>query len=125
MTINEAIRALDEAREELGGDAPLLMADGLPVRRLPFDRDCVNGAVYVSDLPPEPEDDEDPEEDRRLIDRAAQHYVGEAPGRDCPGGTSTVTWERGVATVTLANVHGTLARYRYDQHTDRLSPLAA
>jgi hypothetical protein len=34
MTIDEAIRALTEARERMGGDAPLLMADELHVLRL-------------------------------------------------------------------------------------------
>jgi hypothetical protein len=48
MTITEAIEALELARVELGGDAPLLMADGLHVLRLLTSDDSTK-AVYVSD----------------------------------------------------------------------------
>jgi hypothetical protein len=55
MTIHEAIVALTKARKELGGDALLLMADGLQVVDFPLGDDC----VYVSDVPqPEAEEQE-------------------------------------------------------------------
>jgi hypothetical protein len=47
MTIDEAIAALTEAKAEVGREAPLLMADGLPVVSFPVG----DGAVYVCDLP--------------------------------------------------------------------------
>jgi hypothetical protein len=47
MNIDQAIAALTEARAEVGGAAPLLMADGLHVVKLPGG----NGCVYVSDRP--------------------------------------------------------------------------
>jgi hypothetical protein len=59
MTIDEAIVALTEAREKVGSDAPLLMADGLDVVSLPIGE----GAVYVCDLP----EDEDEGDDFELI----------------------------------------------------------
>jgi hypothetical protein len=55
MTVNEAIEALTRARDEVGGDAPLLMADGLHVVDFPLVGD---GCVYVCDVP-QPEDDEE------------------------------------------------------------------
>jgi hypothetical protein len=63
MTIDEAIEALTEARDRVGGDAPLLMADGLHVVRLDVadDSTLVYGpCVYVCDLPQPGDDDEDP-----------------------------------------------------------------
>ena len=54
MTLDEAIAALTDARAEVGGDAPLLMVDGLHVVRFPVD----DGVVYVCDLP-QPGDEED------------------------------------------------------------------
>jgi hypothetical protein len=53
MNLNEAIAALERARDELGGEAPLLMADGLHVVKLPVG----DGAVYVSDSPQPGEED--------------------------------------------------------------------
>ena len=47
MTLDEAIAALEKAKAEVGGDAPLLMADGLHVVKLPIG----DGCVYVSDSP--------------------------------------------------------------------------
>jgi hypothetical protein len=47
MTIDQAIRALTEARDKVGGDAPLLMADGLHVVKFPVGDAC----AYVCDLP--------------------------------------------------------------------------
>jgi hypothetical protein len=58
LTIDGAIRALRQAREQVGGDAPLLMADGLPVYRLEawaLDIDDGGPFVYVSDLASEPD----------------------------------------------------------------------
>jgi hypothetical protein len=46
LTIDEAIRALQRAREQVGGDAPLLMVDYLHVFRLPVG----DGCVFVSDV---------------------------------------------------------------------------
>lgn len=53
MTINEALEALARAKAEIGGDAPLLMADGLHVVKLDVQPDplLVGGCVYVRDLP--------------------------------------------------------------------------
>jgi hypothetical protein len=51
MTVNDAIEALERARLEVGGEAPLLMVDGLQVVEFPLGDCC----VYVSDSPqPEP-----------------------------------------------------------------------
>jgi len=61
MTIDEAIEALAEARDWVGGDAPLLMADGTPVVKFDVtdDNSLTHGpCVYVCDQP----DDEDEEE---------------------------------------------------------------
>jgi hypothetical protein len=55
MNLDEAIEALTKARAEVGGDAPLLMADGLHVVSFQTGDD---GAVYVCDLP-QPGDEED------------------------------------------------------------------
>jgi hypothetical protein len=55
LTVDQAIAALQRAREEVGGEAPLLMADGLHVVKLPVGDD---GCVYVCDLP-QPGDEEE------------------------------------------------------------------
>jgi hypothetical protein len=58
LTIDGAIRALQRAREQVGGDAPLLMVDGLPVHRLEAWAQNWHRAgpcVYVSDAAPEPD----------------------------------------------------------------------
>jgi hypothetical protein len=47
MTVDEAIRALTLAREQLGGDAPLVMADGLGVRLV---ADTRQRCVYATDV---------------------------------------------------------------------------
>jgi hypothetical protein len=47
MTLSEAIEALTRARTVLGGHAPLLMADGLPVVSFAIDHDI----VYICDAP--------------------------------------------------------------------------
>jgi hypothetical protein len=47
LTIDEATRALLQAREQLGGDAPLLMADCLPVHFIVSHKE---GCVFVSAL---------------------------------------------------------------------------
>jgi hypothetical protein len=52
MNIDEAIAALTKARAKVGGDAPLLMVDGLHVEQFPIG----DGCVYVSD-PLEPKVD--------------------------------------------------------------------
>jgi hypothetical protein len=64
MTLDEAIAALTKARAEVGGEAPLLMADGLHVvsfdaRKAAPDIGFGPGtaAVHVSDSP-QPEDEE-------------------------------------------------------------------
>jgi hypothetical protein len=46
MTVDEAIPALTQARERLGGNAPLVMADGLGVRLKACVTDC---CVYATD----------------------------------------------------------------------------
>jgi hypothetical protein len=55
MNLDEAIAVLTKARTKVGGDAPLLMADGLHVVSFPTGDD---GAVYVCDLPQPGDDDE-------------------------------------------------------------------
>jgi hypothetical protein len=53
LTIDRAIQALTEARAELGGEAPLLGADGMPFY-------CViegDDAVLLTDFPMEDADD--------------------------------------------------------------------
>jgi hypothetical protein len=47
MTIDRAIRALQQAREWVGGDAPLLMVDQELVLSFPIGDDC--DCVYVTD----------------------------------------------------------------------------
>ena len=47
LTIDEASRALAQAREQLGGDAPLVMADEMPVHFIVSRKD---GCLFVSDL---------------------------------------------------------------------------
>jgi hypothetical protein len=47
LTIDEASRELARALELLGGDAPLVMADCMPVR---FKVSRTHGCVFVSDL---------------------------------------------------------------------------
>jgi hypothetical protein len=52
LSIDGAIRALQQARERVGGDAPLRMADELPVYSLnPHFHD--GPAVYVCDVAPD------------------------------------------------------------------------
>jgi hypothetical protein len=53
MTLHEAIEKLTELRGQLGGDAPLLMADGLHVVEFP----AGDGRVYVCDSPQPPDDE--------------------------------------------------------------------
>jgi hypothetical protein len=53
MTVDKAIEVLTEARKTVGGDAPILMADELPVVSFPLGEDC----VYVCDVPDEPDDE--------------------------------------------------------------------
>jgi hypothetical protein len=48
MTLNQAIQELTEARDQIGGDAPLLMADYLHVVKFNVDDD--DGAVFVCDV---------------------------------------------------------------------------
>ncbi len=48
MNLNEAIQALTEARDQLGGDAPLLMADGRDVVEFQMFED--DHCIYVSDV---------------------------------------------------------------------------
>jgi hypothetical protein len=58
LTVNDMIRALGDVRRDHGGDCPVLMADGAPVKRLtprkPFRDDGITGneptVVYVNDL---------------------------------------------------------------------------
>jgi hypothetical protein len=47
MTVDEAIQVLTSSRELLGGDAPLVMADGLGAR---LEVSQSDGAIYVCDL---------------------------------------------------------------------------
>jgi hypothetical protein len=47
LTVDRAIAALFRARDKVGGDAPLLMMDSLPVTRFPV----AEGVVFVSDAP--------------------------------------------------------------------------
>jgi hypothetical protein len=54
MTLDEAILALTNARAEVGGEALLLMVDGLHVMKFPIG----DGCVYVSDLPQPGDEDE-------------------------------------------------------------------
>jgi hypothetical protein len=49
MTVEEAIRRLEKVRAEVGGEAPLLMVDGLPVCDFVVGKECE--WVYVTDLP--------------------------------------------------------------------------
>jgi hypothetical protein len=82
MTVNEGIRQLSELRESVGGDAPLLMADGLDVTRFNLAGD--GSCVFVSDAP-SPEEDA---EDQQLF-KAEEDYLmraAEADSRaECPG----------------------------------------
>jgi hypothetical protein len=48
MTVDEAIRALTLAREQLGGDAPLMMVDENGVRLF---ADAEHGCVFATDFP--------------------------------------------------------------------------
>jgi hypothetical protein len=50
MTLDKAIQSLIEARERVGGDAPLLMADKQPVRSLNFGMTDDGEGVIVSDV---------------------------------------------------------------------------
>jgi hypothetical protein len=47
MTVNEAIRALESIRDDMGGEALLRMADGMDVVRL---RHTGPQVVYVTDI---------------------------------------------------------------------------
>jgi hypothetical protein len=56
MTVNEAIQALTEARDQFGGNAVLKMADGMLLVK--FDTSHASGgAIYLCDVP-QPSDDE-------------------------------------------------------------------
>lgn len=59
MTVNEAIAALEAAKVEAGGEAPLLMVDGLHVIKFPVG----DGCVYVSDAPPPGDEQDEPDDD--------------------------------------------------------------
>ena len=47
MNVKQAIEALEQARQVVGDDAPVLMVDSLPVVR--FQPSAKNGCVWVSD----------------------------------------------------------------------------
>ena len=92
MTVNEAIRALTEARDKVGGDAPLLMADGLHVVSLldGHHPGYIAGegppCVYVCDSPQPGSDEEMMEADAR---KALRRY-----GVNPDGMTRSQVYER-------------------------------
>lgn len=67
-------------------------------------------------------------EDDELYHRAVKAYFRRYPGADCPNtGLSTVEWygtRNSAAVVTLKNVRGRLAAYRYSEASDRLREIA-
>jgi hypothetical protein len=63
-------------------------------------------------------------DDKDLVDRTTRTYFRGHPRRDVPSDNSAVEWlNNDRATVTLSNVNGVLARYRYDRVHDRLRRL--
>ena len=83
MTVNEAIRALTEARDTVGSEAPLLMTDGPHVIKLPIG----DGCVYVRDVP-QPEPAEEPEGACWATSRGGTPSTGSSP--TLPWSTTTI-----------------------------------
>jgi hypothetical protein len=70
MTLDEAIAELNRAKAELGGNAPLLMADGLNV--VSFNRGD-DGCLYVCDVPQLEEDEE--EDGQSTFDEIGERHL--------------------------------------------------
>jgi hypothetical protein len=71
MTVNEAIRELEQARDQVGGSVPLLMPDGLPVTMFPVAEKgtSIHDGPYVAVSDVEPIDDPEDPRDRLERDR--------------------------------------------------------